>query len=324
MNLPHLNALVDTSSGTLSRYEALCCALAEAKSVDDIKEYLNEAEAIRAYARQAKNRQLEADAAEIRFRAERRIGELIAAQRDSGMLPEGRPKNGLNENPFSKPITLDEIGIDKNLADRARKSAAVSADEFEDRVNEWREHVIQGVGRVSVNLLDSKKVRGTQGTGENEWYTPDEYLDLARTVLGTIDLDPASSEQANSRVAATTFYSLEDDGLAQQWHGNIWLNPPYSQPSISHFADKMVSEWNSMRVESAIVLTHNYTDTAWFHVLAQSASAICFTKGRIRFVAPDGTRAAPTQGQAFFYYGSDYEGFTTIFSEVGFVVEVCR
>jgi len=70
-------------AGSLQRYDAACRALAEAKSVDEVKDIRNQAEAMRAYAKQAKNKQLEIDASEVRFRAERRIGELMAAQREA-------------------------------------------------------------------------------------------------------------------------------------------------------------------------------------------------------------------------------------------------
>jgi hypothetical protein len=64
-------------------------------------------------ARQAKNRQLEADAFEIRLRSEKRVGEMMAEQPKA---PAGRkPKIGFSENP----ISLDDAGIDKNLANRA-------------------------------------------------------------------------------------------------------------------------------------------------------------------------------------------------------------
>jgi hypothetical protein len=97
--------------------------------VPQVKDFRDQAEAMRAYARQAKNRQLETDAAEIRIRAERRIGELMAAQRETvGMASGGEhggraSKDGFRENPSNARPTLAEAGIDKNLADRARKLA---------------------------------------------------------------------------------------------------------------------------------------------------------------------------------------------------------
>jgi hypothetical protein len=50
------------------------------------------------------------------------------------------------------------------------------------------------------------------------------------------------------------------------------------------------------------------------------ASAICFTKGRIGFLSPQGKRAAPTQGQAFIYFGDNVKGFAEAFNRFGFVV----
>jgi ParB family chromosome partitioning protein len=161
-----------------------------------------------------------------------------------------------------------------------------------------------------------------QGTGENEWYTPSEHIELARVVLGGIDLDPASSDLANDRVKAEAFFTAEDNGLSKDWRGRVWLNPPYSQPAIANFSEKLASEWELGNIESAIALTHNYTDTGWFHRLASACSAICFTRGRIGFLSPEGKKASPTQGQSFFYFGSDVDQFVEHFSKIGFVVEV--
>lgn len=158
------------------------------------------------------------------------------------------------------------------------------------------------------------------GTGENEWYTPAEYIAAAREVMGGIDLDPASSELANRTVQAARYFTVADNGLAHDWHGRVWMNPPYSQPAISHFAEKMVAEVSAGNVEHAIALTHNYTDTAWFHTMASIADAICFTRGRIGFVDREGNKAAPTQGQAFFYYGPDRDAFASVFSAHGIVM----
>lgn len=318
-------AIVASTAGGLARYEAACRAIADASTVDEVKAILDTAKAMAAAARVAKNKRPEADMMGIRFRAERRLGELMADQRESvGLAPAGRPKIGLGENPISKPITLADAGIDKNLADRARKYAAVPAEEFEERLADYRQKVTEEGERASADLLAAgdKHVRGTFGTGENEWYTPAEFIGLARQVLGAIDLDPASSEQANATVCAGAFFSEADNGLGLPWHGRVWLNPPYAQPAIAQFAEKMCTEREAGNVLSAIVLTHNYTDTAWFQMLASSADAICFTRGRVRFVSPAGDLAAPTQGQAFFYFGHDVDRFAEVFAEVGFVVEV--
>ncbi|MGO9046175.1 MAG: hypothetical protein ACLQFW_04700 [Xanthobacteraceae bacterium] len=69
-------------------------------------------------------------------------------------------------------------------------------------------------------------VRGTGGTGENEWHTPAKYLAAAREVLGEIDLDPATSKAAQEVVKAKKFFTKDDDGLKQEWHGRIWLLRP--------------------------------------------------------------------------------------------------
>lgn len=144
----------------LVKYDAACRAVAEAASIDEAKEFRDQSEAMRAYARQAKNKQMETQAAEIRFRAERRIGELMAAQREGGhMASAGRPSQeiGSRTNPISKPPTLEEVGIDKKTADRARKYAAIPEDEFNGIVGEWRERVEAENARVTVDLLAAGK-----------------------------------------------------------------------------------------------------------------------------------------------------------------------
>ena len=140
-------------------------------------------------------------------------------------------------------------------------------------------------------------------SGEVEWYTPREYVDLAREVLGEIDLDPASSAVAQETVRAANYFTKADDGLSKEWRGRVFLNPPYAQPHIANFMQKMVDEHASGRVAGAVMLTNSNTDTGWFALGAKHASAICFTTGRIKFIDPHGERNAPLQGQAFFYFG---------------------
>jgi hypothetical protein len=67
-----------------------------------------------------------------------------------------------------------------------------------------------------------RRAREPNGRGE-EWGTPQEYIDAARAVMGDIDLDPATHHEAQQRVRAETAYTRAEDGLAQPWHGRVWL-----------------------------------------------------------------------------------------------------
>lgn len=138
----------------LIRYDAACKAIAEARTTDEAKDWHDKAAAMQAYAKQAKNKELEVDAAEIRLRAERRLGEMIAVQKATvGLNAGGRPtETGANSEPVSVP-TLAQIGIDKKLSSRAQKIAVVPADKFESMIANWRERVSAENERVSVNLL---------------------------------------------------------------------------------------------------------------------------------------------------------------------------
>ena len=126
---------------SLPRYDKVCRAVRKLNTVDEVDGIIARAEAVRAYAKQARNRQLELDAAEIRIRAERRLGELMqGAARTIGMAkPPGanQYKDRVATKPEAPP-TLAEAGIDKNLAHRARSLAAVPAEKFEELLHEKR------------------------------------------------------------------------------------------------------------------------------------------------------------------------------------------
>jgi phage N-6-adenine-methyltransferase len=160
--------------------------------------------------------------------------------------------------------------------------------------------------------------RGTAGTGEFLRYTPAAYVEACRAVLGTIDLDPASDAQAQQTVKAERFFTVDDDGLAHEWHGNVFLNPPYHRELAPFFVDKLIEELKAGRAAQAIMLTNNSTDTEWFRKAAEAANTVCFTNGRIAFTTPAGIEVAPTQGQAFFYFGQNVGKFVKVFRKIGF------
>ncbi|MDG4671639.1 DNA N-6-adenine-methyltransferase [Shinella sp. 838] len=155
-------------------------------------------------------------------------------------------------------------------------------------------------------------------SGDNEWYTPAKYVDMAREVMGTIDTDPASNPTAQRTVRASTYYTAETNGLDKEWHGKVWMNPPYSRDLMPKFAAKVVAEYRSGRCTEAIVLTNNATDTAWFASFFEAASAFCFTRGRIRFESPTKRNGGTLQmGQVFTYLGTRPERFASVFAEIG-------
>lgn len=123
--------------------------------MDEVRDIRDKAEAVRAYARQAKNKDLEIDCAEIRMRAERRLGEIRAAQpKNPGtkIIGGDATAGGSVLAPPDIP-TNAELGLDKKLSARAQKLAAVPEAEFEGMLGEWRERVGKENERVTTNLL---------------------------------------------------------------------------------------------------------------------------------------------------------------------------
>ena len=162
-------------------------------------------------------------------------------------------------------------------------------------------------------------VHVSQNSGENEWYTPEIYITAARETLGTIDLDPASSLEANEIVRAKAFYTSKDDGLTKQWHGNVWMNPPYAKGLIERFAEKLVQSCVAGTVPAAVVLVNNATETDWFGCMAEQATAICTIHKRVKFISPEGEKGAPLQGQVVLYLGKNVEKFKTSYESFGII-----
>lgn len=167
-------------------------------------------------------------------------------------------------------------------------------------------------------ISDVTRPHVANNSGNNEWYTPEEYIKLAREVMGSIDLDPASCEIANKTVGATKFYTKETNGLEHEWFGNVWLNPPYSTNLISKFADKLSAELPN--IKNAIVLVNNATETGWFKKLVDNAAIICFPSSRVKFYTSDGKTGTPLQGQAVLYFGDRKSEFISAFKEKGWCV----
>lgn len=147
---------------SLIRYDAACRALAEAKAVDEVKDILDKAVAMRAYAKQAKNRDLEADAIEIRMRATRKLDQIRQAQGATvGLAKGGKPyqrnPTGVSDTPVA---TLAMQGIDKNLAKQGRVLGRQTDKEFEETITVARKRVNRVV-RMTVNDVERREQRAS-------------------------------------------------------------------------------------------------------------------------------------------------------------------
>jgi hypothetical protein len=123
------------------------------------------------------------------------------------------------------------------------------------------------------NLGNEATVAGTE-----VWLTPPYIIEA----LGEFDLDPCASVDRPWDTAKHHF-TIEDDGLAQDWFGRVWCNPPYG-PKLGPFLRRL-----SEHEGGGIALVFARTETkAFFDFVWDRATAIFFMKGRVRFYKPNG------------------------------------
>lgn len=144
----------------LAKYDAARRALIECATTDEVLEIRNQAHAWAAYARQAKDRELEVKAMHIRFRAVRRLGELLLAQKETvGLAKGGQPYQAADptcadtEQVETRPPTLKEAGIDRKLSSQAQRMAQLPAERFEALLGKHQAEAMGGAPKVSADLL---------------------------------------------------------------------------------------------------------------------------------------------------------------------------
>lgn len=129
-----------------------------------------------------------------------------------------------------------------------------------------------------------------QDENDNEYATPKSlWRPLSRAVDG-FDVDPCSG--AETTPIAPTRYTEEDDGLLQAWHGDVFVNPPWSSngdgSAKKEWLRKCQNEANRDDVDTVTVILPASTSAHWFHDHMLSASTICFVgPGRIPFEGED-------------------------------------
>jgi hypothetical protein len=284
-------------------------ALAKATTLQDVLNVKDVAAAMKTLlAQQGQSQHLQNQAAELKLRAERKAGTLLSEM-------ELKPGVKSISDNVSSIDSLESLGITPKQSSRWQQEATVSEDDFTKMVADVNE---SGEELTQAKLL--KLARGAHvgnNSCDNEWYTPEEYIQPFRDMVGGIDIDPASCEFANRQVKAKRFYSIDEDGLTQQWKGNIWLNPPYGSGAVEPFIDKVIQEMSAGRIKHIAVLVNNATETKWFQRLLVNSQAVCFLASRIKFLKPSAETNSPLQGQVICYGGSKIEEFGKAYESLG-------
>jgi hypothetical protein len=156
----------------LVRYEAARTALAECHRVDEVKDIRDKAEAMAAYARQAKDQEMILWATEIKVRAERKAGEMLtemartgerAVQGDGPKFDRGN--SSIAELVTDRPKTLEELGVSKRESHRWQSLASMSDEHFETAVATAKDTAGQVTTAFMLREAAKAKPQGKAPTG---------------------------------------------------------------------------------------------------------------------------------------------------------------
>ena len=140
------------------------------------------------------------------------------------------------------------------------------------------------------------------------WQTPQSELAYVRRV-GPIGLDPCTTR--DNPVGAPSYFALPNDGLILEWTGLglVFVNPPYGRELPAWINKCTISAEAGVEI---IALVPARTDTRWWH--GMTPDAICFRKGRIRFVGAPSSAPFPS---AYVYWGQNPSEFKDVFIDIG-------
>lgn len=127
----------------------------------------------------------------------------------------------------------------------------------------------------------------------NDWITPKWIIEAFDSLSEDgmfFDLDPCSS-LTQPWIISRKAYTIEQDGLKNNWFGTVYCNPPYGQ-NVGLWANKMAQHSNGVMLIFARLET-----SAWFDNIFNTADGFLFIRGRIVFHKPDGSLPKNKKGQ---------------------------
>ena len=254
---------------------------------------------------------------------------VVAYEVEPLFAEEAKERQRLSEGPGTKGRSrLTDLKKGKAV-DHAAKSVGVSSGYVAElkKIIAKAPSLLAEIKAGKLTIPEAQKQLGfKQSTAamvsaeSNEWYSPKTYIEAARKVLGKIELDPASCAKANRVVKAKQHFTEQDDGLAHEWIGQVFLNPPYGDVGPK-FVAKLIRDYDSGKVKEAILLVNSHcTDTKWFQPLFDYL--MCFTDHRSKFWnAKAESSTSPTHGSVFVYFGKNANKFEKHFKQFGAVLQ---
>ena len=277
---------------SLSKYDAAKAALAEAHRVDEVKDIRDKALAMQAYAKQAKDGAMIAWATDIRLRAERKAGQMLAEMRDNGeRAAQGQRSHGVT---FEQPSTLDDLGVSKMQSSRWQKLGALDDEAFEARAAVAKRQAVATVEATPAERTAEKKER----RAEREAELAAVQTALPQKRYGVVLADPEWKFEPYSREtgmdrAADNHYPTSDldvikqRGVADIAAGDCVLFLWATVPMLPQALDVMAA-WGFV-YKSQLVWTKDKIGTGyWFR--NQHEILLVGTRGSVPAPAP-GTQA---------------------------------
>ena len=132
-----------------------------------------------------------------------------------------------------------------------------------------------------------------------EWETPQEFFDRLNAIYH-FELDVCATPE---NTKCNQYYTKEQNGLLQKWHGTCWMNPPYGRE---------IRKWMHKAYQSAkegaivVCLVPARTDTAWWHDTVMQGGQIQFIRGRLKF--GNSRNSAPFPSAIVVFDGKKYRG----------------
>lgn len=117
----------------------------------------------------------------------------------------------------------------------------------------------------------------------NDWLSPPTIT----RALGRFDLDPcAHPDQDSFNRTASHMIHPPADGLAFDWYGRVWLNPPYGG-ELKAWIKRLAEHGRG----TALVPARTEVESWFWPFVWEAADAILFIRGRLYFHRPDGSTA---------------------------------